>query len=75
MVCGAKGNPGIFFAACHYLVVWSGGLEWWFGFGFELLVLVEGKWETLPESPNHKLKPPAKRKQIKGAIDSVRLVS
>ena len=31
-----------------FLVVWIGGLDWWFGFGFEPLVLVEGKWKTPP---------------------------
>ena len=35
------------------------GLHWWFGFGFEPLVLVEGKWETTPLPPNHQSKPEA----------------
>ena len=28
--------------------------SWWFGFGIEP-AFVEGKWDTLPEPPNHQL--------------------
>ena len=35
----------------------AGGLDWWFGFGFEPLALVEGRWEnrdpTNHRDPNH----------------------
>ena len=31
------------------------GWDWWFGFGVEALVLVEGKWETTPKPQNHQL--------------------
>ena len=43
------------------------GLDWWFGSRFDSLVLLEGKWETLPQPPNHR----APKHQIKKEIEAL----
>ena len=70
---GLDGLTGVAFLLETRDLVSKPFLDWWFGYGFEALVLVEGGGTPPPELPNHQSQPPIGRKLTLGRSWSERI--